>query len=164
MEASSSNSSNQNPQWKYHIFLSFRGEDIRNSFADLLYIALKKNGISTFRDEEELKRGEIISQKLVKAIQESLFAIVILSPNYPSSSWCLNELQEILERKTGFPQKVFPIFYGIDPSHVRNQIESIAKVFKKHEEKFGEDSVKVQNWREALRAIAELAGWDSKNW
>ena len=144
MEVSSSNSSNQKPQWKHHVFLSFRGEDTRNGFADLLYISLNKSGISTFRDEEKLKRGESIPKELVKAIQESLFAIVILSPNYPSSSWCLNELQEILESRTGFPQKVFPVFYGIDPSHVRNQKESIAKVFKKHEEKFGEDSIKVQ--------------------
>ena len=164
MEASFSNSSNQKPDWKYHVFLSFRGEDTRNGFADHLYAALKANGILTFRDDEELERGEVISPELVKAIQGSLFAIVILSPNYPSSSWCLDELQEILESRRVFGRQALPVFYGVDPSHMRHQREGIAKVFRKHEERFGKDSMKVQKWRDALKEISNLSGWDSRNW
>ena len=163
MEASSSNSSNQNPRWKYHVFLSFRGEDTRNGFTDHLYAALKENGILTFRDDEELERGKVISQELIKAIQESLFAIVILSPNYPSSSWCLDELHEILESKRILGGQAFPVFYGVDPSHVRHQKEGYAEIFKKHHERFGEDSVNVQKWKEALTEISNFSGWDSRN-
>jgi hypothetical protein len=62
----------QNSKWKYHVFLSFRGEDTRLGFADHLYAALVRKSIITFRDDEELARGEVISQKLLHAIEESL--------------------------------------------------------------------------------------------
>ena len=81
-------SSSSTPQWKYDVFLSFRGEDTRNSFTDHLYVALRQKGIITFRDEEKLERGKSISPELLKAIEESRFVIVILSKNYATSTWC----------------------------------------------------------------------------
>ena len=72
-------SSSSTPSWKYDVFLSFRGEDTRNNFMDHLYKALNDKGIVTFRDEEKLERGKSISPELFKAIEESRFAIVILS-------------------------------------------------------------------------------------
>ena len=86
-------------RWKYHVFLSFRGEDTRKSFTDHLYTTLKQKGIFTFKDDEKLERGKLISLELLKAIEESMFAIVILSKNYASSTWCLDELVKIVECK-----------------------------------------------------------------
>jgi hypothetical protein len=45
-----------------------------------------------FRDDEKLKRGKYISDKLLKAIQESMYAIVVFFENYAFSKWCLIEL------------------------------------------------------------------------
>ncbi|XP_040363857.1 TMV resistance protein N isoform X2 [Rosa chinensis] len=45
------------PQWKYDVFLSFRGEDTRKAFTDHLYAALEHQGIITFRDDPELQKG-----------------------------------------------------------------------------------------------------------
>ena len=80
--STSSPSSSSTPRWSYDVFLNFRGEDTRKSFTDHLYNALKNKGILTFRDDENLERGKFISQELVKAIEESRFAIVIFSINY----------------------------------------------------------------------------------
>ncbi|KAI5406819.1 hypothetical protein KIW84_053187, partial [Lathyrus oleraceus] len=153
----------QNSKWKYHVFLSFRGEDTRLGFTDHLYAALVRKSIITFRDDEELARGEVISQKLLHAIEESLSAVVIISKNYANSAWCLDELVKILESKRLSGQQVFPIFYGVDPSDVRNQRGSFDEAFRKHEEKFAESKEKVQKWRDALREVANLSGWDSKD-
>ena len=84
------------PQLKYDVFLNFRGKDTRNGFTHHLYFALKQKGIFTFRDEEELETGKSISPELLKAIEESRFAIVIFSKNYASSTWCLDELIKII--------------------------------------------------------------------
>ena len=78
----SSPSSSSTHRWTYDIFLSFRGEDTRKNFTDHLYDALKRKGIWTFRDDEELERGNTISKELLKAIEKSRFAIVIFSENY----------------------------------------------------------------------------------
>jgi hypothetical protein len=92
----------------YDVFLSFRGEDTRMNFTDHLYHALRQKGICTFRDDEELRRGEDISHGTFKAINESRIAVVVLSENYASSRWCLDELMEILEcRETKEQRKSF---------------------------------------------------------
>ncbi|XP_028773808.1 TMV resistance protein N-like [Neltuma alba] len=159
----SSSSSGSTKRRKYHVFLSFRGEDTRKNFSDHLYAALKRKGLKTFRDEEELERGESINPSLVQAIEESRSAIVVLSPNYASSTWCLDELQKILQLKEETSFQVFPIFYGVDPSDVRKQKGSFAEAFRKHEERFTENKRKVQKWRDALEKVATLSGWDSKD-
>ena len=47
--------------WKYAVFLSFRGEDTSNNFIGHLYKALDQKGIDTFIDDENLRGGEEIS-------------------------------------------------------------------------------------------------------
>ena len=65
--------------WSNDVFLNFRGEDTYNSFIGQLYAALKKKGVVTFRDDENLERGKSILVELFKAIEKLKFAIVILS-------------------------------------------------------------------------------------
>ncbi|KAJ6854516.1 hypothetical protein NC651_039441 [Populus alba x Populus x berolinensis] len=152
-------SSRSRPEGAYDVFLSFRGEDTRKTFTDHLYTALVQAGIHTFRDDDELPRGEEISDHLLRAVQESKISIVVFSKGYASSRWCLNELVEILKckhRKTG--QIVLPIFYDIDPSYVRKQDGSFAEAFVKHEERFEEKFVK--EWRKALEEAGNLSGWN----
>ncbi|KAK4594849.1 hypothetical protein RGQ29_018540 [Quercus rubra] len=157
--SSSSSVSSSTPQWKYDVFLSFRGEDTRNRFTDHLYVALKQKGIFTFRDEEKLETGKSISSELLKAIEKSRFAIVILSRNYASSTWCLDELVKIIGCMKEMKMMVLPIFYDVDPSTVRKQMGTFAQAFAKHEEHFKDCIEKVQAWRTALREVANLKGW-----
>ncbi|KAL3564702.1 hypothetical protein D5086_032748, partial [Populus alba] len=150
-------SSRSRPEGAYDVFLSFRGEDTRKTFTDHLHTALVQAGIHTFRDDDELPRGEEISHHLLRAIRESKISIVVFSNGYASSRWCLNELVEILKckrKKTG--QIVLPIFYDIDPSDVRKQTGSFAEAFDKHEERFEEKLVK--EWRKALEDAGNLSG------
>ncbi|KAI9072895.1 hypothetical protein K1719_045140 [Acacia pycnantha] len=146
--------------WKYHVFLSFRGEDTRKGFTDHLHAALKQRGIITFLDDK-LNRGEVISDQLLQAIDESLISLVVLSEGYASSSWCLDELQRILESKKTMGREVIPIFYKIDPSDVRHQRGSFARALQKHGERFAENKEKVQRWKDALQEVANISGYDS---
>ena len=152
-------SSSSSRRWIYDVFLSFRGEDTRNNFTDHLYAALQRSGIFTFRDNERLERGKSISPELVKAIEESRFAIVILSRNYASSTWCLDELAKIIQCMKEMEMTVLPIFYGVDPSDVRKQMDSFAQAFVEHEERLKENTKKVQTWRAVLSEVANLSGW-----
>ncbi|GJQ93390.1 ribonuclease H-like domain-containing protein [Tanacetum coccineum] len=58
-------------RWKYDVFVSFRGEDIRNSFMDHLFKDFKQKGIHAFRDDNKLPKGKEISHHLYKSIEES---------------------------------------------------------------------------------------------
>ncbi|KAB1224991.1 TMV resistance protein N [Morella rubra] len=147
-------------QWKYDVFLSFRGEDTRKNFIDHLYSALVRVGIRTFRDEDDLSRGENISTELLNVIQESRISIVVFSKGYASSRWCLNELMEILQCTKTRGHTLLPIFYYVKPSDVRNQTGAFAKAFARHEERFQYDMEQVQRWRVALIEAANCSGWD----
>ena len=85
-----------------------------------LYGGLCRRNIKTYIDDR-LDRGEVISQALTKAIEDSYISLIILSKTYASSKWCLDELTKIIECKKSEEQVVIPVFYKIDPSHVRKQ-------------------------------------------
>nr|XP_016508749.1 PREDICTED: disease resistance protein TAO1-like [Nicotiana tabacum] len=146
----------------YEVFLSFRGEDTRKTFTGHLYSKLSDVGVNTFIDDEELRKGDVISSKLEKAIEESRISIIVFSRNYASSSWCLNELVKILECKEKLKQMVLPIFYDVDPSEVRKQTGLFDEALAKHKERpFGGQM--VEKWRAALTEAANLSGWHLQN-
>ncbi|KAK9993244.1 hypothetical protein SO802_022947 [Lithocarpus litseifolius] len=151
-------SSSSSRQWIYDAFLSFRGMDTRNNFMDHLYAALQRSGIFTFRDNERLEKGKSISPELLKAIEESRISVVILSRNYASSTWCLDELAKIIQCMKVMGMTVLPIFYNVDPSDVRKQMRTFAQAFVEHEERLKDNMEKVQTWRAALSEVANLSG------
>ncbi|XP_028785836.1 TMV resistance protein N [Neltuma alba] len=148
--------------WTYDIFLNFRGEDSRFDFARNLYEALQQKGIHTFLDNERLRKGEKIAPSLLKAIQESRMAITIFSRNYASSTFCLDELVQIIEYINKKGRLVLPIFYDVDPSEVRHQRKNYREVFAQHERWLRNDKEKVQKWRRALQDVANLSGFHFK--
>ena len=145
-------------RWDYDVFLSFRGEDTRNGFTGHLYRALCDNGFMTFIDDDELPRGEPISAELLEAIKSARISIIIFSQNYVFSSWCLDELVEILNCKQN-GQLVLPVFYKVDPSEVRKQKGNFEVALAEQENKFKNNIEKVQRWRAALNEAASLSGW-----
>lgn len=142
---------------KYDVFLTFRGEDTRKNIVSHLHKELVNKGIVTFKDDQRLEIGDSISEEIRRAIQDSRFALVVLSKTDASSSWCLDELLLIMDLCLKKEMKVVPIFYGVDPSCVRNQIGSFS--LDKHQ---GSD--KVTNWRQALTQIASVSGKNSAVW
>ncbi|XP_075663445.1 disease resistance protein RML1A-like [Castanea sativa] len=153
-----SSSSSITHQYKYDVFLSFRGEDTRMDFTSHLNGILNLKGIHTFIDDE-LPRGEEISTELLEAIRSSRSSIIVLSKNYASSRWCLDELVEILECKEN-GQMVLPVFYKVDPSEVRNQKGKFGEALAKHEVN---NIKKVQRWREALNKVGSISGLTYKD-
>ncbi|XP_056169527.1 TMV resistance protein N-like [Syzygium oleosum] len=147
----------------YDVFLSFRGTDLRNNFVGHLYQALHLIGIYTFRDSEELKKGDQISPTLMKAIEESCISIIVFSENYASSTWCLEEVSKIMECNEQKNLTVLPVFYKVDPREVRGGRKSYRRALAKHESKFGKDSEKVKRWKKALSDAGSLSGWHLKD-
>ncbi|KAH9727200.1 TIR domain-containing protein [Citrus sinensis] len=154
----SSSSPPRNDKKMHDVFVSFRGEDTRDNFTSHLFSALFQNNIETFIDND-LKRGDEISESLLGTIEASTISIIIFSEKYASSKWCLDELLKILECKRNYGQIVIPVFYRVDPSRVRKQIGSFGDSFFILKERF---PYKTRNWRSALTEAANLSGFDSR--
>ena len=163
-----SSSSSASASWKYDVFLSFRGEDTRYTFTDHLYKALREKGIETFMDDQ-IGGGELINPALLTAIEKSRHAIIVLSENYASSKWCLDELVKILHTQNTEQRRAVPIFYRVNPSDVGNQRGSFGKALEDHESQLMADHEKrlkydmkrVQEWREALTQVGKMRGFTS---
>ncbi|XP_042488073.1 disease resistance protein RPV1-like [Macadamia integrifolia] len=140
----------------YDVFISFRGEDTRNTFVGHLYRALKDRGIHAFVDSKDLWKGEDIEPVLLRAIKGSKLSIAVFSERYAESNWCLRELSQMLECHRTNGQIIFPVFFNIKPSDVKNQIGC----FEISPQRHGKEAPQtLQRWKDTLRAIGDKSGW-----
>ncbi|CAL5380089.1 unnamed protein product [Camellia sinensis] len=140
-------------RYAFHVFISFRGEDTRKSFTD------------------HIERGKNIKSELERAIKQSRSSVIVLSKDYVSSGWCLDELVMIVEQRRTVGHVILPVFYDVDPSNVRKQSGTLAEAFERHEAKFKveiderkrkQGMEKMGLWRKALGEVADLGGHESK--
>jgi len=81
--------------------------------------------------------------------------------NYAASSFCLDELVHIIHCFKESGRLVLPIFYDVEPSHVRHHKGSYGKALDDHIERFhnNKDSMeRLQKWKSALTQTANFSG------
>jgi len=155
-----------NQLWIYDVFINFIGDDTRKNFVSHLYAALSNLGINTFLDDENLLRDTELREKLLEAIEGSHISIVVFSKNYTESSWCLSELEKIMESRRTYGHVVFPVFYDVDPSVVRHQTGAFGNALELRARKLYEGTEVMDaltRWRSVLNEAANLSGWDANN-
>ncbi|GLJ20263.1 hypothetical protein SUGI_0367960 [Cryptomeria japonica] len=139
---------------RYHVFLSFRGEDLRRTFVDHLYASLKNAGVNTFLDSHDIKRGDEISSTINKAIGNSDILIPIFSKNFAESHWCLDEVTHMC-KANGI---IIPLFYDVKPTEVRNPWRgAFAKAFEEKKQRYIPE--RISEWESALHKVSSFSGW-----
>lgn len=146
----------------YDVFLSHRGPDLKNTFASHLYRSLRSRGLQVFLDKGEMVEGHPITSQIEAAIQVASVQIAIFSPTYAKSRWCLEELVRMIDSRS----TILPIFYKVEPSEVRcrDQTGVYGKALREHEEKGRYDSHTIVKWKEALKHVASISGFELKNY
>ncbi|XP_039155692.1 TMV resistance protein N [Eucalyptus grandis] len=157
--SSSSSSSSSEAKWRFDVFINFRGEDVRSGFVADLHRCLSHGGINAYIDSEDLRRGDEISPALMKAIEESRIAVLVFSEDYASSRSCLDVLVKVMQCKRLKGQRILPVFYKVEPRVIRRQRESYGQALASHEKELGQDSERVEKWRQALIEAGNLSGW-----
>ncbi|GLJ08061.1 hypothetical protein SUGI_0080630 [Cryptomeria japonica] len=145
------------PTAAYDVFVNHRGKDTKQSLANLVYRNLHNRGFKVFLDKSCLRAGQYIPQAITCAIRSASVHVVILSPNYADSEWCLDELFLIVQ--TGAP--IIPVFWQIRPSEVRMEDKNgvYAKAFREHK-RAGKIYIRtLEKWKAALRRVSLLEGF-----
>ena len=98
-------------------------------------------------------------QPALKSIDQALAMakvhVAVVSRGYAESKYCLNELVAMV--RSGKP--VVPVFYDVEPVDLRWVEDGpFAKAFENHKSK-GRSKKKVQEWRDALVALAGITGF-----
>ncbi|KAL9691625.1 hypothetical protein QQ045_012050 [Rhodiola kirilowii] len=151
-------SSDSRNKFIHQVFLSFRGEDVRNGFVGHLFNGLRREGFRVFMDNDGLEHGRDIQIKLLEAIEQSEVSIVTLSTRYADSRWCLDELAKIMELNVSPDRFVLPVFFDMEPTDVRHQTGLYNTYFEAHVKRFEGEMGRVDNWRWALKEVAALKG------
>ncbi|XP_039155925.1 disease resistance protein RPV1 [Eucalyptus grandis] len=148
----------QHPPTNFDVIISYKRDDTRD-FVSHLKVALERRGIRTFVDYL-LDEGEEILPAIEEVIKQSNIAIVVVSQNFHTSPWCLNELVKILECQKKRGLIIFPIFWGIDARELREQSGPFVENIGQGEEGFKQEKPRqVQIWKNALRALGMINGF-----
>nr|ACN40032.1 unknown [Picea sitchensis] len=102
----------------YNVFINHRGPDVKNGLASHIYRRLIDHGLKVFLDKPEMQEGEPITPQIKRAIRTASVHIAIFSKGYADSTWCLDELLDMLDTvKSG--SAILPVFYNVQPSDLR---------------------------------------------
>ncbi|KAJ9558564.1 hypothetical protein OSB04_013178 [Centaurea solstitialis] len=162
-----SSSSSTHDDHIYDVFLSFRGADTRLNFTSHPHKALLNANIATFLDDDDIETGEDLKPSLERAIKASRASILVISKDYASSTWCLDELVLILKQS----KIVVPIFYHVEPTDVKKQQNTFGSAMEKHKqrmeleanaEKKSQWAKKMELWSQALTQVGHLKGENAK--
>ncbi|CAI0476242.1 unnamed protein product [Linum tenue] len=146
----------------FDAFLSFHGA-LRHTIVDHLYASLLRKGVKAFKDDTQMERGVEVKQAISAAIGDSSIYLLLLSPGYASSSFCMDEAVEIMKSCDGGGGRVaLPVFYLVTPEDVCLPTAGCFKEqFQAHFADF--TYARVQGWIDALSAIGEIAGFVHNN-
>lgn len=152
------------PEWKYDVFVSFRGRVARRKFMSHLFHAFELAEIHCYHDVDWDQRGRIVESMLLDAIRGSRIALILFTTDYADSHWCLDEVVEIM-RWNGLYRDhghmVVPNFFEVEPTDVRRQSGVFGRGFESCTAEHGE--AKVPSWRAALVEAGCLSGWHLMN-
>lgn len=163
--AEGSSSTTNSP--KYDVFLSFRGKDTRLNFTSHIHRAFKEANIETFYDDEEIEFGRPLKEELVNGIKASRASVIVLSENYASSTWCLDELALIYHQFTTSNHMLFPIFLNIEPGDMKKQESTFGNAMTTHVHRMeaetnvdakSELADKIEIWKNVLAKVSKLKG------
>lgn len=159
--SSSSSSSNPSSNKTFDVFLSF-AKDTGRSFTGLLDFRLEKKGFHTCKidkkDDQVVMMSSTTDKSTDAMIQASRCAVVVLSKDYASSARCLTELVQVVQHM-GTTGRLVPVFYHLDPSHVRKQNGDYEEAFKRHDQDPTHTQDEVKKWRETLGKVGNLSGY-----
>ncbi|XP_041704552.1 uncharacterized protein LOC121539969 [Coregonus clupeaformis] len=95
----------------YHVFISYSSTDWR--WAHSLVNSLESNGLQVCYHERDFVPGRTVLENMSDCIQESQKVLLVLSPEFVRSRWCLLEanmslFRDCLERKPVVPVLLVP--------------------------------------------------------
>ncbi|KAH7404924.1 hypothetical protein KP509_15G049600 [Ceratopteris richardii] len=142
----------------YEVFICHRGPETKRNLVSVLNGMLGLKGITSFVDYE-MTEGTQINPAIEDAIKNSYVHIVILSPDFENSKWCLDEVLQIMSMQSSAgtsrrPRKVIPIFCDVDRSMVRERAVRLSyNVRESSPEEW-------KRWGEAVESLCNFKGFE----
>lgn len=110
--------------------------------------------MEAFVDEDGLELGDRAHERMLLELNEATVVLVVLSPRFFESSWCMRELKMALELK-----KACPVFYGVPPdsAECRGTAERLAREAGKRSP-WEESKMPYAEWNAVIEEVCGLTG------
>lgn len=119
--------SEQDMSKEFDVFISHATED-KVDFVRPLYRALSMKSLTVWFDEQELRLGDNLRQKLDDGLARSRFGVVVLSPSFFRKNWTNYELDGLMARQMDGEQVILPIWHRLTRQEILEQAPSLANV------------------------------------
>ncbi|KAH6555656.1 hypothetical protein KP509_1Z238100 [Ceratopteris richardii] len=142
----------------YDVFICHRGPDTKRNIVSVLSGMLSCKGITSFVDYE-MPAGSVVNRAIEEAIKRSSVHIVIFSPEFEKSTWCLDEVDQIMNIQSSpgtsnIPRKVIPIFCDVQRSEVLQRAVD-SEYDLKHS-----TTEEIKRWAKAVRNVCEFGQFE----
>ncbi len=123
---------------EFDVFISHASED-KDSFVEPLAQALKKEGISVWYDNFQLKWGDKLRESIDKGLRNSKYGVVVLSRSFlTGKKWTEHELDGLFAREDLDRKIILPIWHDISREDILKYSPSLADRLAKRS---GEDEI-----------------------
>ena len=102
---------------KWDAFISYASED-QDAVAQPLSKALQHAGFRIWLDEEQIRLGDSLREKLDRGLSKSRFGIVILSKSYMKKMWPQREMAALLNLEEERHKVVLPVWHEVGKKQV----------------------------------------------
>lgn len=102
---------------KKDIFISHASED-KDDIARPLTKKLEKMGLKVWLDEQEIRLGDSLTEKINFGLANSDFGVVILSEKYLEKGWTQKELEGLFAKEISRGKVILPIWHKIDEEYL----------------------------------------------
>ncbi len=92
-------------------FISHASED--NEVVHALTDSLRRAGIRVWVDQQELRLGDSLSERIDDGLAASRFGIVLLSPHFLAKRWPRQELNGLMAREDGGERVILPVWHNV---------------------------------------------------
>ena len=141
----------------WDVFVSHRGPDVKSTFVDLLEYALADRAV--FVDKSGLEPGQHNWPAMLAALKRAKIVLVVLSPNYQRSPWCLEELRTAMQ----LGKRVMIVHYGdtsrghVNEVDLRVSLRDLKRHLQLVSSRRDEDILNA--WRASLKHAKEIVSW-----
>ncbi len=108
----------------FDVFISYARED-GDSVARPLSSELEALGVTVWLDRYQCRPGDLLSSKIARAIQDSRFAVVVLSPRYLEKEWTRRELSQLIESHRG---RLIPLLRDLEVGALQDFSPTLANI------------------------------------
>lgn len=109
----------------YDVFISHASED-KQIVAKPLTEGLRQYSLAVWLDEQELRLGDQLRQKINQGLSRSRYGVVILSRAFFAKSWPQEELDALLGKESFGEKIVLPVRHGLSHDEVRSYHPTLA--------------------------------------